>query len=278
MRKLRRRRPGPATLTAGLFVAAGLGAAGVIFSDRLAEIWYGRDWTEPSTAWTTLFNDKEPPTAAKPGREPKVENAVLITPSAPPVVQEQPRRHADVRPATETTAPAPASGTPGSTASVGAAPTPRDLPWLPEAEKRAESLQAPPAQPPARVAVAAPEIAPLPTLPTPSPLQPAPAPAVSAPTAATISLPAAEVAELIRRSRGRIELGDIAGARLLLERAASGNEPTALMALAETYDPTMLARWGARGLRADPNKARALYLKAAERGIAEAKARMLALR
>jgi len=255
-----------------------LGAAGVIFSDRLAEIWYGRDWTEPSAAWMSLFHEKDPP-AAKAGREPKVENAVLITPSAPPVIQEQPRRLGDVRPAAEAITPAPASSPPGSTASLGVAPTSRDLPWLPEAENRAESLQSPPARPPARVAVAAPELAPLPT---PAPLPPAPAPApttaASPPRAATISLPAAEVAELIRRARGHIELGDIAGARLLLERAASGNEPSALMALAETYDPTMLAKWGARGLRADPNKARALYLKAAERGIAEAKARILALR
>ena len=50
------------------------------------------------------------------------------------------------------------------------------------------------------------------------------------------------------------------------------------MALGETYDPAMLARWGARGIKGDPARARALYEKAAETGSAEARARMLALR
>jgi hypothetical protein len=283
MRKLRRRGLGPVTITAGLFIAAGVGAAGVMFSDRLNDIWHGKDWSEPTTAWMALFNDKAPPKA---GRAAKVENAVLITPPPlprlpePPAAPapEQPRPLTDVRPAAEPAMPARAAApNPGTTASLGAAAV-RDLPWLPEAEKRAEALEPVPAPPPsravaspelspsspsARVAVTPPEVAPV--------VPPSPPPAASAPAAA-------EVAELIKRARDRIELGDIAGARLLLERAAAGNEPSALMALAETYDPAMLTRWGARGLKADPTKARGLYLRASERGIAEAKARMLALR
>ena len=58
MRKLRRRGPGPVTLTAGLFVAAGVGAAGLMFSDRLNDLWHGKDWSEPSTAWMALFNER----------------------------------------------------------------------------------------------------------------------------------------------------------------------------------------------------------------------------
>ncbi|HEX2724964.1 MAG TPA: hypothetical protein VHN20_03990, partial [Beijerinckiaceae bacterium] len=63
---------------------------------------------------------------------------------------------------------------------------------------------------------------------------------------------ATEVAEMIKRARARLDIGDIAGARLLLERAASGNDPNALMALAETYDPAMLSRLGVRGPKGDP--------------------------
>jgi TPR repeat protein len=247
-----------------------------MFSDRLNDMWHGQDWREPSVAWMALFNEKAAPTRAGTA---KVENAVLITqPPAPrlpeppiPLVQEPPRRSADAVRPTDSSLIAAASGNPGSTSSFGAASVAaRELPWLPEAEKRVESLETNAAPPPPRVAVPAPEAAPIPS--------PAPSPAASAPAAVPTALPIAQVAELIRQARSRIDLGDIAGARLLLERAASGNEPSALMALAETYDPSMLAKWGARGLKADPGKARALYLKASERGLAEAKARMLALR
>ena len=279
MRKLRRRGPGPIVLTAGLFVAAGVGAAGIMFSDRLNDMWHGQDWGgEPSAAWMALFKEKAAPTRAGTA---KVENAVLITqPPAPrvpeppiPLVQEPPRRSVDAARPGESALMTAASGNPGSTSSLGAAALgARELPWLPEAEKRAESLDVNPAPIPSppRVAVPAPEVAPIPS--------PGPAPASSAQLAAPNSLPIAQVAELLKQARGRIELGDIAGARLLLERAAAGSEPSALMALAETYDPSMLAKWGARGLKGDPGKARALYLKASERGLAEAKARMLALR
>jgi TPR repeat protein len=89
---------------------------------------------------------------------------------------------------------------------------------------------------------------------------------------------ATEVAEMIKRARGRLDLGDIAGARLLLERAASGNDPNALMALAETYDPAMLTRLGVRGPKGDLAKARELYERAAASGAPEAGQRVLALR
>jgi hypothetical protein len=87
-----------------------------------------------------------------------------------------------------------------------------------------------------------------------------------------------EVTEALKRARALVERGDIAGARLLLEHAAASKDPRAIMALSETYDPAMLARWGARGIKGDPARARALYEKAAETGSAEARARMLALR
>ena len=68
---------------------------------------------------------------------------------------------------------------------------------------------------------------------------------------------------LVERARGLIRLGDISGARLLLERAQARNASNATFLLAQTWDPDMLRRWNVRGLRADPDLARSLYAKAA---------------
>jgi hypothetical protein len=68
---------------------------------------------------------------------------------------------------------------------------------------------------------------------------------------------------LVERAKGLIRLGDISGARLLLERAQARNAPNATFLLAQTWDPAMLRAWKVRGLRADPDLARSLYAKAA---------------
>jgi hypothetical protein len=72
-----------------------------------------------------------------------------------------------------------------------------------------------------------------------------------------------QVDPLVERARGLIQLGDISGARLLLERAQARNAPNATFLLAQTWDPAMLKTWKVRGLRADPDLARSLYAKAA---------------
>ena len=51
---------------------------------------------------------------------------------------------------------------------------------------------------------------------------------------------------------------------------------TAFDALAETYDPLTLTKWGTYGTRGDANKAQDLYAKADAAGIQEAKARLQA--
>ena len=48
----------------------------------------------------------------------------------------------------------------------------------------------------------------------------------------------------------------------------------ALFALAETYDPAVLARWRVIGLPADPVKSKALYAQAATQGHAKARERL----
>lgn len=80
---------------------------------------------------------------------------------------------------------------------------------------------------------------------------------------AATARPAVQKDPLVERAKGLIRLGDISGARLLLERAQARNAPDATFLLAQTWDPAMLRSWKVRGLRSDPDLARSLYAKAA---------------
>jgi hypothetical protein len=64
----------------------------------------------------------------------------------------------------------------------------------------------------------------------------------------------------------------------VLERAAETGSAPALFALAETYDPVILAAWGTLGTLGDVGKAQELYAKAFAGGVQEAKARLNELR
>lgn len=88
---------------------------------------------------------------------------------------------------------------------------------------------------------------------------------------------AAEVLGLTSRATGLLRQGDISAARAVLERAAELGSAQAHFALAETYDPNVLAKWGAYGTRSDAIKARELYAKAEAKGVTEAKERFDAL-
>lgn len=87
--------------------------------------------------------------------------------------------------------------------------------------------------------------------------------AASPPRPAATARPAVQKDPLVERAKGLIRLGDISGARLLLERAQARNAPNATFLLAQTWDPAMLRSWKVRGLRSDPDLARSLYAKAA---------------
>jgi hypothetical protein len=87
----------------------------------------------------------------------------------------------------------------------------------------------------------------------------------------------AEVARLTARATGLLGQGDIGAARAVLERAAELGSAQADFALAETYDPNVLAKWGAYGTRGDAVKARELYIRAKAGGVLEAKERFDAL-
>ena len=114
-----------------------------------------------------------------------------------------------------------------------------------------------------------------------APPSPAAAPARAASASAPaerIVLPAAELQRLTSRASELLRLGDISGARLLLGRAAASGDARAIFALAETYDPNRLAALGVRGIRGEPERAKALYAEALAEGVAEARLRLSDLR
>jgi len=84
--------------------------------------------------------------------------------------------------------------------------------------------------------------------------------------------------DLIAQASRRVENGDVAGAREMLAAAENGREGLVSFALAETYDPNMLAAWGTRGVAADVARARALYRRALDLGVASAHGRLEALK
>ncbi len=98
-------------------------------------------------------------------------------------------------------------------------------------------------------------------------------PAVPAPPPAR-HLDPDEIAALLKRARGLLANGDIASARLLLERAADAREADAALLLARTYDPAVLGTADARSVTPDPARARNWYRKAAEFGSSDAQARV----
>ena len=112
--------------------------------------------------------------------------------------------------------------------------------------------------------------------------QPATTPELGATRGLTISSSNAPPAsEEARRfcAQGLVALaqGYIAEARAFLQRAAEAGDARALLALGETYDPTTLARIGARGIKGDAARARDYYSQALAAGLSDARERMAAL-
>ena len=87
-----------------------------------------------------------------------------------------------------------------------------------------------------------------------------------------------ELAGFLKRAKGLLAVGDIASARLLLERAADAQEAEAALMLATTYDPQVLGNQDMRSITADPAMARQWYQKAAALGSADARRRLSELR
>lgn len=105
----------------------------------------------------------------------------------------------------------------------------------------------------------------------------APVAAQPAPPEPVRTLDADTLAGLMTRARKLIGVGDIAAARLLLERAANAKDATAALLLAQTYDPAVLGTSDARSVIADVAVARDWYQRATSLGSAEARQRLAQL-
>ncbi len=104
--------------------------------------------------------------------------------------------------------------------------------------------------------------------------EPSPLPAAAAPATPARRLDADELANLLKRAKSLIAVGDIAPARLLLERAANAQEASAALLLAQTYDPAVLGTQDMRSITPDPAMARDWYQKAARLGSMDARQRL----
>ena len=83
-----------------------------------------------------------------------------------------------------------------------------------------------------------------------------------------------EITALIRRGDAFILSGDLASARLVLQRAAEAGDASAALKLAGTYDPIVLEKSGIQGFGSDIAAARTWYERAKEFGSAEATRRL----
>jgi hypothetical protein len=86
-----------------------------------------------------------------------------------------------------------------------------------------------------------------------------------------------EIDRMVSRGESFLAQGDVSAARVVLVRAAEAHDPRAALALGSTYDPMVLQRMGAVGIRPDPEKAHFWYERAAEFGSGEAGKRLTAL-
>jgi hypothetical protein len=86
--------------------------------------------------------------------------------------------------------------------------------------------------------------------------------------------PKSKADDLLAQAERRIESGDIPGAREVLASSEGTASGPVIFALAETYDPNMLAAWGTRGVAADVTKAKSLYFKARDLGVVRAQVRL----
>jgi TPR repeat protein len=95
--------------------------------------------------------------------------------------------------------------------------------------------------------------------------------------ASSKTLDAETLVALTIRAKNLLALGDIAAARLLLERVANAQDATAALLLAQTYDPTVLDVRDTRSVTPDPVLARDWYRKAPSLGSVAAQQRLTQL-
>jgi hypothetical protein len=96
--------------------------------------------------------------------------------------------------------------------------------------------------------------------------EPAPPAASSAAGADKAALEPDEIARLIKRGKAFMTDGDVAAARLLLQRAAEAGNAEAALALGASFDPLIIKQAHAIGVQTDAAQARHWYQQAAALG------------
>lgn len=85
---------------------------------------------------------------------------------------------------------------------------------------------------------------------------------------------AQEIKLLLEQGKQFTAVGDLVTARTVLQRVADADVADGALALAETYDPAVLAKLGVRGVTGDIEKARRWYERAQQLGSDEAGRRL----
>jgi len=175
----------------------------------------------------------------------------------------------DALPTATVPLPAPAAAAAAPAANLPAAPRPlvQEAVKPPDPEKIGA---------PAAPLAPAPSAAPAASATPAAPAAPA-APFAPAAPSPTVSTTPEEANRMLTRASVMIQQGDIASARLMLDRLVRANDGRAMYLLAETFDPKMLVQWNVRGIKPDTARARALYGEAIKAGISEARDRLIAL-
>lgn len=96
-------------------------------------------------------------------------------------------------------------------------------------------------------------------------------------TPAPRQMDAKEAAALLRRAEDLMSNGDLAPARLLLQRVAETRNARAAFQLATTYDPIAMKQFGNIGVAPDPKLAQYWYQRARDWGSTDASGRLEAL-
>lgn len=89
--------------------------------------------------------------------------------------------------------------------------------------------------------------------------------------------PAVPVGRILAVAERFVSEGDILAARAMLDDLVSRDDPHALFAMAETYDPNILSAWNLPQANASADHAKALYKRARDRGRDDAAGRIAAL-
>ncbi|HVX99736.1 MAG TPA: hypothetical protein VHA55_08100 [Pseudorhodoplanes sp.] len=107
--------------------------------------------------------------------------------------------------------------------------------------------------------------------------QPAAAPVAEPPVKPARAIPPEELELMLKRGEEFIATGDLAAARLVLERAARAQNARAAFALASTYDPVVLEKMKVVGTPGDLELAIMWYERAKQYGSKDAGQRLTAL-